>query len=113
MRWLLAAGLLAWATAAPAVPQLKTYSGEEAAALRCANTLALTAVTLAQNGLIKDIEKEVLLQITVMILDRHVSGRWWQKKAALAVVRDRRDVDETLEDYQRYAQQCLRQFPIN
>ena len=58
-------------------------------------------------------EKNVMLQISVLILDRHVSGSWAQKKAALEIVRDRRDVDQTLDDFQRYAEQCLRQFPIN
>ena len=96
-----------------AEPGQKVYSGEEAAALRCANTIALTAVALSQEGKLPEAEKQVMLQITVFILDRHVSGTWRQKKAALEVVRDRRDAIETLQDFERYSEQCLRQFPIN
>lgn len=106
------AGLILWAADAAAAQQ-KVYEGEEAAALRCANAMALTAVALSDAGLMEDPEKEIMLQITVLILDRHVSGSWAQKKAALEVVRDRRDVVETLDDFQSLAQQCLRQFPIN
>jgi hypothetical protein len=91
----------------------RIYEGEEAAALRCANTLALTAVELSRAELIDETEKEVMLGITVLILERHVSGTWGQKKKALAVMRDRRSVPDTLEDYRRNAVRCLRQFPIN
>ncbi|MFK7745929.1 MAG: hypothetical protein AB8B47_12810 [Roseobacter sp.] len=91
----------------------KTYEGEEAAALRCANTMALTAVALFETGKHSAAEKDVLLGITVLILEMHVSGTWNQKKAALEVVRDRRDVRQTLGDFQQFAAQCLRQFPIN
>jgi hypothetical protein len=91
----------------------KVYEGDEAAALRCANTLAFTAVALAETGRLGEPEKSVMLQITVLILERHVSGTWAQKKAALRVVRDRRDMMETLEDFERNAQRCFEQFPIN
>ncbi|WP_246227812.1 hypothetical protein [Roseobacter ponti] len=95
------------------VAEARTYAGEEAAALRCANTMAFTAVALEDTGRMSEAEKDVLLGITVLILENHVSGTWQQKKAALAVVRDRRDVFETLEDFERFAEQCFRQFPIN
>tara|TARA_R110002049_G_scaffold142277_2_gene304130 strand:+ start:4113 stop:4463 length:351 start_codon:yes stop_codon:yes gene_type:complete len=91
----------------------RVYEGDEAAALRCANTLALTAVALSAAELIGEDEKEVILGITVRILDRHVSGTWRQKKAAMVQMRDRRGVVDTLEDYRRNAGQCLKQFPIN
>lgn len=91
----------------------RTYAGEEAAALRCANALALTAVALSDAGLIQEEEKEVMLEVTILILERHVSGTWAQKKAALAIMRDRRSVPDTLADYQNNAARCLRQFPIN
>lgn len=106
-------GLALLVTPASGQAQGRVYEGEEAAALRCANTLALTAVTLAQAGKIGEAEKEVMLAVTLLILERHVSGSWNQKKAALEVMRDRRSVEETLTDYQRNAAQCLRQFPIN
>lgn len=96
-----------------AEPESKVYAGEEAAALRCANTVALTAVALSEEGKLPEAEKKVMLGITVLILDRHVSGTWQQKRAALEVVRDRRDAYETVQDFQRLAQQCLKQFPIN
>ncbi len=91
----------------------RTYAGEEAAALRCANTLALTAVALNGEALISQAEKEVMLGITFLILERHVSGTWNQKKAALEVMRDRRNLEDTLQDYRNNAAKCLRQFPIN
>ncbi|MFK7882053.1 hypothetical protein [Roseobacter sp.] len=97
----------------PATAQQKVYEGEEAAALRCANTMAFTAVALESSGRIGAVEKQVMLDITIRILADHVTGTWAQKKAALRVVRDRRDVVETFEDFERFANQCLRQFPIN
>ena len=91
----------------------RVYEGEEAAALRCSNTLAFTAVALNRAGLIGAQEKDVMLRVTLLIMERHVSGSWSQKKVALRVMRDRRSVPETLADYRRIAARCLRQFPIN
>ncbi|MEP2640516.1 hypothetical protein [Roseobacter sp.] len=99
--------------ASPLAADQKTYAGEEAAALRCANTLAFTAIALEQSGGIGPLERDVMLDITVGILAGHVTGTWRQKKAALRVVRDRRDPLETVEDFQRFAYQCLVQFPVN
>lgn len=109
----LIAGVLGLACAAPALAEQLIYEGREAGALRCANTLALTAVALSSAKMISKAEKEVLLGVTVLILERHVSGTWQQKKAAMAVMRDRRSVPDTLKDYERNAGRCLRQFPIN
>ena len=103
--------LLALPSAATAAPRI--YEGREAAALRCANTLALTAVALSAAELIGEGEKNVMLGITVRILDRHVKGTWAQKSAAKEVMRDRRSVADTLEDYRQIAERCLVQFPIN
>lgn len=112
--WLAAAALFCITTTTPVMAlSQRTYAGEEAAALRCANTLALTAVALSRAGMIDETEKEVMLGITILILERHVSGTWAQKKAALAIMRDRRSVEDTIEDYQRNAARCLQQFPIN
>jgi len=94
------------------VASARTYSGEEAAALRCANMMAYTAVTLARADLIGDYEKNVMLEITVLILEQHVSGTRSEKKAAMGVMRDRRDLEVTLLDYQENAAKCLVQFPI-
>ncbi len=91
----------------------KVYQGSEAAALRCANIVALTAVALNDAGRIGEIEKDVMLGISYLMLEEHVSGSWPQKKAALEIVRDRRDVEETLRDFELLAQKCLKQFPIN
>ena len=111
-RFFLPALILALSVGSAAAAQ-KVYEGTEAAALRCANTLALTAVALSDTGRLGEAEKEVMLEITVLILERHVSGTWAQKKAALRVVRDRRDVVETLDDFERFAQRCFERFPIN
>ena len=113
MRILPSVAMVVLMLATPAWASKRVYEGEEAAALRCANTLALTAVALSRAELIPDAEKNVMLDITVRILDRHVSGSWREKKSAMAVMRDRRSVDATLDDYRRNATQCLRQFPIN
>lgn len=109
MRVFLCAALIC---AGPALAA-RTFSGEEAAALRCANMLAYTAVTMARADMIGNDEKEVMLGITVLILERHVSGTRAEKKAAMAVMRDRRDIDQTLDDYRDNAAKCLVQFPIN
>ncbi|WP_238840577.1 hypothetical protein [Roseobacter cerasinus] len=101
------------AGALPGSAGQKIYSGEEAAALRCANALAFTAVALESTGRISQLEKDVMLDITARILVEHVSGNWQQKKAALRVVRDRRDGVQTLDDFRRFATQCLVQFPTN
>jgi|TARA_R100001143_G_scaffold10987_2_gene12703 hypothetical protein len=90
-----------------------TYEGEEAAALRCANMIAYTAVTLARADMIGEDEKTIMLGVTVLILERHVSGTRAQKKSAMGKMRDRRSIDQTLEDYRKHAAQCLVQFPIN
>ncbi|MEQ6248444.1 hypothetical protein ABMC89_06095 [Sulfitobacter sp. HNIBRBA3233] len=95
-----------------AAPQ-RVYEGSEAAALRCANMMALTGVTLGRAGLMTSEEKDILVGISILILERHVSGSWPEKKRAMEIMRDRRDVDATLEDYQRNAPGCLKRFPIN
>ena len=105
------AALLSTSSVATAAPHI--YEGREAAALRCANTLALTAVALSAAEMIGEGEKNVMLGITVRILDRHVEGTWAQKRAAMEIMRDRRSVPDTLEDYRRIAERCLVQFPIN
>ena len=107
------AGVMAVASVSPAMAGQRVYEGKEAAALRCSNTLALTAVALSAAELIGEAEKEVLLGVTVLILERHVSGTWREKKAAMAVMRDRRSVPDTLDDYRHNAARCLQQFPIN
>ncbi|MGJ8617383.1 MAG: hypothetical protein ACSHWS_11120 [Sulfitobacter sp.] len=105
--------VLALTFATPTLAGQRVYEGKEAGALRCANTLALTAVALSAGDLIGEDEKDVMLGITVLILERHVSGTWQQKKAAMEVMRDRRSVIDTLDDYRRNAGRCLQQFPIN
>lgn len=93
--------------------QARTYEGREAVALRCANMLALTGIALNGTEQISDDEKNVFLGVTISILEGHVSGTWRQKKAAMAVMRDRRSIPDTLDDYRRNAAKCLQQFPIN
>ena len=106
-------GILALTGSEALAQAQRIYEGHEAAAIRCSNTLALTAVALSRAKLIGDAEKDVMLSVTLLILERHVSGTWTQKKAAMAVMRDRRSVIDTLDDYRRNAARCLQQFPIN
>ncbi|WP_370400912.1 hypothetical protein [Sulfitobacter sp. JB4-11] len=112
MRKACLAGAVVLALAGSALAQ-RTYEGREAAALRCANLLSITAVFLFEAEQISPLERDVMLFATVAILERHVSGTRAEKQRALAVVRERRDVPETLDDYQRNARRCLKQFPIN
>lgn len=105
--------VLSLMSAVPAQAAQRTYEGEEASALRCANMLALTGITLNRAGLMGNAEKDVLIGISVLILENHVSGSWPEKRRAMETMRDRRDVDETLADYQRHAPLCLVRFPIN
>jgi hypothetical protein len=100
-------------TASNASAAERVYDGDEAAALRCANMMAMTGVTLNGAGVMGDAEKDVLIGVSILILENHVSGNWNTKKRALKVMRDRRDLDETLLDYQRNAPGCLKRFPIN
>lgn len=81
--------------------------------MRCANMMALTAIVLSDTDRMGEQEKDVMIGISFLILQGHVSGTWAEKKAALEVVRDRRGVQETLDDFERLAEQCLRDFPIN
>lgn len=97
----------------PLMAAEKVYEGSEAAALHCANIVAFTGVSLNDAGKISDLEKEVMLGISFLMLEGHVSGKWRQKRAALEIVRERHSPQETLEDFERLAQKCLRQFPIN
>jgi hypothetical protein len=99
--------------ATPAAAVQKVYEGRESAALRCANIMALTGVALNEAGRLGEAEKDIMLGISFLMLEGHVSGTWRQKKAALEVVRDRRGVTETLQDFEQLAKKCLRQFPIN
>jgi hypothetical protein len=105
--------LLLMLSAGTASATQRVYEGDEAMAIRCANMMAFTGMTLNRAGLMPDAEKDVLIGISVLILERHVSGTWVQKKRAMETMRDRRDVDATLTDYQRHAPLCLRRFPIN
>lgn len=107
----LALGLALIATQTHAAQRV--YEGDEAAAIRCANMMAYTGITLNGAGLMGEPEKDVLVGISVLILERHVSGTWGEKKKAMEAMRDRRDVDATLADYQRNAPRCLLRFPIN
>lgn len=107
----LALVLLMAATDASAAQRV--YEGDEASAIRCANMMAMTGITLNAAGLMSDPEKDVLVGVSILILENHVSGSWNSKKRAMEAMRDRRDVDETLADYQRNAPRCLKRFPIN
>lgn len=109
VRGLALAGLLA--TGAEA--DTRSYTGEEASALRCANMIAFTAMALGGAELISRAERRVMIGITSSILDRHVSGTWAEKKNALRIMRDRRGPEETIEDFKANAGLCLLRFPIN
>jgi hypothetical protein len=112
MRSACIAGLMLLGTTVAAQAE-RTYAGSEAAALRCSNLLSITAVVLFEANQISPLERDVLLFATIAILERHVSGTRDEKQRALAIVRERRSVPDTLDDYRRNARRCLKQFPIN
>lgn len=91
----------------------KVYKDDEAAALRCANMIALTGVALGGTDLISPEEQDIMLALAVLILERHVSGTQDQKFEALEQMQNRRSPEATLEDYRKNAQHCLERFPIN
>ncbi len=109
----LCAVVLCLALGSAAAAGQKVYKDDEAAALRCANMIALTGVALGGAELISLEEQDVMLALAVLILDRHVSGTQAQKFAALKQMQNRRSPEATLEDYRSNAQHCLERFPIN
>lgn len=91
----------------------KVFEGDEAAALRCANMIALTGIALGGAELISVPEKDVMIALSFLILELHVTGTRSQKLAALEVMQARRSPEATLKDYRDNAQRCLKRFPIN
>ena len=68
----------------------RIYEGREAAALRCANTLALTAVALSSAELIGEGEKNVMLGVTVRIpsavVELHKTGPLFHQSSSQQTV---------------------------
>lgn len=89
------------------------YEGDEAAALRCANMIALTGIALGGAELISPQDREVMVGLAGLILDRHVGGTRAQKLRALEIMQSRRGPEATLLDYQDNVRHCLARFPIN
>jgi hypothetical protein len=90
----------------------KTYTGSEAAALRCAHTISATAVTMHRFGLIETRLKDALMFGSVSILTQYVSGTQQEKVAAMRIMSERRTLVESTEDFREIAARCARQFPI-
>lgn len=90
----------------------RVYKGREAAALRCADMIAQTAVTLYDAGMMDRNDSRAMMAVTVLILEHHVSGTRSEKMRALKEVRKRHSTSETLEDYKRHALDCVKRFPI-
>lgn len=91
----------------------KTYSGSEAAALRCAHTISATAIAMHGMGLIEDDLKDALMFGSVSILTQYVTGTEAEKVAAMRVMSERRNTQQSAEDFRDIAKRCAVQFPID
>lgn len=109
MRPLVLAGALVLSQGALA----KTYSGSEAAALRCAHTISATAVAMEKMGLIETELMDALIFGSVSILTQYVSGTEAEKVAAMRIMAERRSTKESAEDFREIARRCAVQFPLD
>ena len=91
----------------------KTYSGEEAAALRCAAILSMVPTAMNRMGLMSRQNLSVFHAASGIILTRYVSGTQRQKLKARETVIGRRDASEHVKDFQTRAKTCIRQFPLS
>jgi hypothetical protein len=91
----------------------KTYSGSEAAALRCAHTISSTAIAMHSLGLIEPELKDALIFGSVSILTQYVSGTEAEKVAAMRIMSERRNTQEAAADFREIAKRCARQFPLD
>ena len=112
MRILLSAAL-AITLVAGAAEARKTYSGQEAAALRCAAILSLVPSAMARAGMIPQSEVRMFHTASSLILARYVTGTQDQKLKALRAVMGRKDAEANIRDFQTKAKTCLRQFPLS
>jgi len=112
MKHLIAAASVALALTAGTMAEARTYSGPEANALRCANTLSFTAVAMFEAGMISANDRDAMILYSVMILDRYVSGSQEQKMAGLEAMANHYGFEGTLEDFADNADNCIRMFPV-
>ncbi|WP_238368031.1 hypothetical protein [Mesobacterium pallidum] len=111
MRRLTLAMGLALCVAAPAQAERRVYAGEEAAALKCAWIVAASVSMAERAGLTSTRNKEFAQLYAAIVLQRYVSGTDRQKMAALKAVSERRSPQQTVDEFMRQADDCLRQFP--
>ncbi|THH35643.1 hypothetical protein E4Z66_11135 [Aliishimia ponticola] len=90
----------------------KTYSGTEAAALRCAAILSVVPTAASKVGLISQKDVSLFHLMSGLILTKYVSGNERQKANAFKTVTQRYSSQEHVRDFQTKAKTCLRQFPI-
>ncbi|MEC3860345.1 hypothetical protein VK792_03540 [Mesobacterium sp. TK19101] len=112
IRVVLIAALIA-ASGAATAGERKVYAGDEAKALKCAFVISATANTLETAGFLGRNYARGANVISYAILQKYVSGTERQKLAALKAVGARRDVNQTLTEFQAEAKACLRKFPID
>jgi len=98
-------------TSAAAQDQI-TFSGQEAAALKCAHMFTFTSVTMYQAGYIARRHSDMMLTWSYVILNRYVSGTMDQRLAAMEIIGQRHGFQGTLEDFSTEAETCVRQFPV-
>ena len=73
----------------------------------------LTILKAQPTGYNRDLQEDrgaVADALDQCVSSLRIMAAMWRR---LEVVRDRRDVDETLADFEKLAQKCLRDFPIN
>ncbi|HAV08024.1 MAG TPA: hypothetical protein DCX13_03990, partial [Rhodobacteraceae bacterium] len=86
--------------------------GEEAEALKCAYIISQTAAVMERAEIIGTRDKEFVLLYAGYILQIYVSGTENQKLLALKAVADRRDLEQTLDEFEAQSDYCRKRFPI-
>ncbi len=90
----------------------KVYSGSEAEALKCSYLISMTALLLWKAGKLSTRDKDRAMTISVIMMNRYVSGTWEQKKKALTTVGNRRSLGKTVKEFQQQSKYCIRRFPV-
>jgi hypothetical protein len=90
----------------------RVYVGEEAEALKCAYIISQTAAVMERAEIIGTRDKEFVLLYAGYILQIYVSGTENQKLLALKAVADRRDLEQTLDEFEAQSDYCRKRFPI-
>ena len=90
----------------------RVYQGSEAEALKCAYLFSHSAVVMEKGGYIPAKDRDVLIAVSGLILQRYVGGTEAQKLRALRAVGSRRNTVSTLLQFRDESRYCFKRFPI-